>query len=78
MKKQHAKPPIFTYAFFNRFVIVTLVYLLAGSIVWSTIAQMFPQGIEPAWLLWLVIGLSLFVYVAAVVLVEVLIRKRIR
>ncbi len=78
MKKDHTKPPIFTHAFFNRFVIVTLVYLLAGSIVWGTIARMFPQGIEPAWLLWLVIGLSLFVYVAAIVLVEVLIRKRIR
>ncbi len=78
MKKHPAKPPIFTHAFFNRFVIITLVYLLAGSIVWGTIARMFPQGIEPVWLLWLVIGLSLFVYVAAVVVIEVLIRKRIR
>ncbi|MFA5235737.1 MAG: hypothetical protein WC399_02675 [Bacilli bacterium] len=78
MKKPHSKQPIFTSAFFNRFVIVTLIYVLAGTIVWSTIARIFPDGIEPPWLFWLVIGISILVYVAAVVAVEAVNRKRTR
>lgn len=58
--------------FARRVAIITLAYILFMTVIWGTIARQFPSGIQPAWLLWLIIGLSVGLYIAVIVIVEVL------
>ena len=70
MKIKYPKYRI-TPSVLRRLAIVTLVYAMFMLVVWSAIGQTFPDGIEPPWLLWLIIGLSILVYVAFVLIVEI-------
>jgi len=62
--------------FARRVAIVTMAYLLFMAVVWGTISRQFPAGISPDWLLWLIIGLSIVLYVVAVVVIEILNLKK--
>jgi len=62
--------------FARRVAIVTMAYLLFMAVVWGTIARQFSTGISPDWLLWLIIGLSVVLYVVAVVVIEILNLKK--
>ncbi len=67
----------FDNAFRRRWAVVTLAYVLFIVVVWGTIARQFPNGIEPVWLFWLIIGLSVGLYVVLVVVIEWLNLKRL-
>ncbi len=63
-------------AFLRRLAVISLVYGMFMIVVWGVIAQTFPDGIEPPWLFWLIIGLSVFIYIAFIVIVELANYKR--
>jgi intracellular septation protein A len=75
-KKQNQKPYKLDNAVARRVTVVTLAYLLFMTVVWGTIARQFPNGIQPDWVLWLVITLSIVFYLASVVTVEYIYYKR--
>ncbi|HOJ45086.1 MAG TPA: hypothetical protein PK340_03550 [Bacilli bacterium] len=75
-KKQNQKPYKLDNAAARRVTVVTLAYLLFMTVVWGTIARQFPNGIQPDWVLWLVITLSIVFYLASVFTVEYIYYKR--
>jgi hypothetical protein len=55
-----------------------MIYILAASIIWGTIAKIYPDGIQPPWVLWLVISVSIVVYVSSIIVIEIINHKRTR
>lgn len=78
MKKQHKKLIKLDDRFVQRFLIATLVYAMFMVVVWGVIAQVFPNGIQPPWLFWFVIGLSIAIYFGFIIIIEYLNYKRSR
>ena len=78
MKNKQANPKRYklNYTVARRITVVTLAYLLFMTIVWGTVARQFPNGVQPTWLLWLIIGLSIALYFVAIIVVEWLNYKR--
>ncbi len=68
----------FDQAFWRRFFIVSLIYILFMIIVWGTISRQFPNGIQPNWLFWLIIGLSISLYIVFIILIEIANMKKVR
>jgi hypothetical protein len=66
----------FIEGFTRRLVLLTLVYLIFMVSFWGTLAQFFEEGIGFSWLFWLVIGISLLLWIALIVWVEISQLKR--
>lgn len=62
--------------FVRRLVLLTLVYLTFMVSIWSTLGQFFQEGVGFTWIFWLVIGISLLLWVALIVWVEISQLKR--
>jgi|GEM_PF-5823866 len=54
--------------FFYRLIVITLSYALIGGIVFSSLAK---ATLAP-WAFWLVVGIFAFLYIASIVVVEIL------
>jgi hypothetical protein len=62
--------------FSRRIVLLTLVYLTFMVSLWATLGQFFEEGVGFTWVFWLVIGISLFLWIALIVWVEISQLKR--
>jgi hypothetical protein len=62
--------------FVRRLVLLTLVYLTVMVSFWATLGQFFEEGVGFTWVFWLVIGISLLLWVILIVWVEISQLKR--
>lgn len=62
--------------FGKRFFLLTIVYLTFMVSIWTTLAQFFQEGVGFNWIFWLVIGLSLLLWIGFIVWVEISQLKR--
>ena len=62
--------------FGRRFFLLTLVYLTLMVSIWTTLAQLFNEGVGFNWIFWLVISLSLLLWIGLIVWVELSQLKR--
>jgi|694.fasta_scaffold121040_2 hypothetical protein len=62
--------------FGRRFFLLTLVYLTFMVSIWTTLAQFFNEGVGFNWIFWLVISLSLLLWIGLIVWVELSQLKR--
>jgi hypothetical protein len=62
--------------FIRRFILLTLVYLIFMVSFWGTLGQLFEEGVGFTWLFWLVTGISLLLWIALIVWVEISQLKR--
>jgi hypothetical protein len=62
--------------FARRLVLLTLVYLTLMVSFWATLGQFFEEGVGFTWLFWLVIGVSLLLWICLIVWVEISQLKR--
>jgi hypothetical protein len=66
----------FIVGFPRRFILLTLVYLIFMVSIWVTLGQFFEEGVGFTWVFWLVIGMSLLLWIGLVVWVEISQLKR--
>jgi hypothetical protein len=62
--------------FVRRLVLLTLVYLTVMVSFWATLGQFFEEGVGFTWVFWLVIGISLLLWIILIVWVEISQLKR--
>ena len=75
MKKDKNKVGLIK-GFGRRFFLLTLVYLTFMVSIWTTLAQFFNEGVGFNWIFWLVISLSLLLWIGLIVWVELSQLKR--
>jgi len=75
MKKEKNKFGLIK-GFRRRFFLLTLVYLTFMVSIWTTLAQFFNEGVGFNWIFWLVISLSLLLWVGLIIWVELSQLKR--
>ncbi len=75
MKKEKNKVGLIK-GFGRRFFLLTLVYLTFMVSIWTTLAQFFNEGVGFNWIFWLVISLSLLLWIGLIVWVELSQLKR--
>jgi hypothetical protein len=75
MKKEKNKLGLIK-GFGRRFFLLTLVYLTFMVSIWTTLAQFFNEGVGFNWIFWLVISLSLLLWIGLIVWVELSQLKR--
>jgi hypothetical protein len=75
MKKEKNKFGLIK-GFRRRFFLLTLVYLTFMVSIWTTLAQFFNEGVGFNWIFWLVISLSLLIWIGLIILVELSQLKR--
>ncbi len=75
MKKEKNKFGVIK-GFGRRFFLLTLVYLTFMVSIWTTLAQFFNEGVGFNWIFWLVISLSLLLWIGLIVWVELSQLKR--
>jgi hypothetical protein len=66
MKKEKNKVGLIK-GFGRRFFLLTLVYLTFMVSIWTTLAQFFNEGVGFNWIFWLVISLSLLLWIGLIV-----------
>jgi hypothetical protein len=66
----------FIVGFARRVVLLTLVYLIFMVSIWATLGQFFEEGVGFTWVFWVVIGISLLLWIALIVWVEISQLKR--
>jgi predicted membrane-bound dolichyl-phosphate-mannose-protein mannosyltransferase len=69
MKKEKNKFGLIK-GFARRFLLLTLVYLTVMVSIWSTLAQFFQEGVGFNWIFWLVISITIILWLGLVVWVE--------
>jgi hypothetical protein len=57
--------------FAKRFLILTIIYVVFMLSIWTTLANIFNEGVGYNWIFWLVIGLSLGLWIGLIVWVEI-------
>lgn len=62
--------------FGKRFFLLTIIYIVFMLSIWTTLAQFFNEGVGFTWVFWLVIALSLLLWIALIIYVEVSQLKR--
>jgi hypothetical protein len=75
MKKEKNKFGLIK-GFPRRLLLLTLVYLTVMVSMWSTLAQFFNEGVGFNWVFWLVISLSILLWIGFIVWVEISQLKR--
>jgi len=75
MKKEKNKFGLIK-GFRRRFFLLTLVYLTFMVSIWTTLAQFFNEGVGFNWIFWLVISLSLLLWIGLIIWVELSQLKR--
>ncbi len=75
MKKEKNKFGLIK-GFRRRFFLLTLVYLTFMVSIWTTLAQFFNEGVGFNWIFWLVISLSLLIWIGLIIWVELSQLKR--
>ena len=75
MKKDKNKVGLIK-GFGRRFFLLTLVYFTFMVSIWTTLAQFFNEGVGFNWIFWLVISLSLLLWIGLIVWVELSQLKR--
>ncbi len=75
MKKEKNKIGLIK-GFGRRFFLLTLVYLTFMVSIWTTLAQFFNEGVGFNWIFWLVLSLSLLLWIGLIVWVELSQLKR--
>jgi hypothetical protein len=75
MKKKKNKLGLIQ-GFGKRLFLLTVIYVLIMLSVWNTLSQFFNNGVGFNWIFWLVIGLSVTLWIGFVVYVEVAQLKR--
>jgi hypothetical protein len=75
MKKEKNKFGLIK-GFPRRLLLLTLVYLTVMVSMWSTLAQFFNEGVGFNWVFWLVISLSILLWIGFIVWVELSQLKR--
>lgn len=75
MKKEKNKFGLIK-GFGRRFFLLTLVYLTFMVSIWTTLAHFFNEGVGFNWIFWLVLSLSLLLWIALIVWVELSQLKR--
>ena len=60
----------------KRLFLLTIVYLTFMVSIWTTLAQFFEEGVGFNWIFWLVIGISLLLWIGLIVWVEISQLKR--
>jgi hypothetical protein len=62
--------------FGRRLLLLTLVYITFMVSIWTTLAQFFVEGVGLNWVFWLVISLSILLWIGLMVWVEISQLKR--
>ena len=62
--------------FGKRIFLLSLVYLVLMISIWTTLAQFFEEGLGFNWIFWVIIGISLVLWIAFVIYVELAQLKR--
>jgi hypothetical protein len=75
MKKEKNKFGLIK-GFARRLLLLTLVYLTVMVSMWSTLAQFFNEGVGFNWVFWLVISLTILLWIGLIVWVEISQLKR--
>ncbi|MBM3909393.1 MAG: hypothetical protein FJ352_01305 [Firmicutes bacterium] len=75
MKKEKNKFGLIK-GFRRRFFLLTLVYLTFMVSIWTTLAQFYNEGVGFNWIFWLVISLSLLIWIGLIIWVELSQLKR--
>jgi hypothetical protein len=75
MAKKKNKLGLMT-GFVRRLVLLTLVYLTFMVSLWATLGHFFEEGVGFTWVFWLVIGISLLLWISLIVWVEISQLKR--
>jgi hypothetical protein len=57
--------------FGKRLIILTIIYLIFMLSIWTTLAQIFNQGVGFNWIFWLVIGTSVVLWIVLIIWVEI-------
>jgi hypothetical protein len=57
--------------FAKRLLILTIIYIVFMLSMWTTLANVFNEGVGFNWIFWLVIGLSLGLWIGLIVWVEI-------
>jgi predicted membrane-bound dolichyl-phosphate-mannose-protein mannosyltransferase len=70
MKKEKNKFGLIK-GFARRLLLLTLVYLTVMVSMWSTLAQFFNEGVGFNWVFWLVISLTILLWIGFIVWVEI-------
>jgi hypothetical protein len=75
MKKKKNKLGLIQ-GFGKRFFLLTVIYVVFMLSMWTTLAQFFNEGVGFNWIFWLVVGLSLILWVGLIIYVEIAQLKR--
>ncbi|MEY3431309.1 MAG: hypothetical protein RIS53_207 [Bacillota bacterium] len=62
--------------FGRRLLLLTLVYITFMVSIWTTLAQFFVEGVGLSWVFWLIISLSILLWIGLIVWVEISQLKR--